>query len=174
MNARLYPLQLGGGLLLACIGAGLFASSILGLSYVIYGLACGVVAGAGCIFASRAAVVARGGAPTRVQVRVMYAAIALEVGAFVAVGTSGIADGWNAHTFWSFALAVVALHFLVMRFSHGPWVLWLGVAILLWLALSTTSHLRIEMIIAVDGLLKVAFGLIMASPLFTALATEAS
>ena len=63
-------------------------------------------------------------------------------------------------------LAIVAVHFLLMIWSFGRWIFYLGIEILVWLAIAWMQALPLPITLVGDGLLKIGFGATMAAPLF--------
>src|SRR5262249_37810596 len=128
----------------------------------------GFVLGALAIFAVRPLVARRYGGPTRRQIRLMLAAVAFELAGLVLLSwlTSNGTWSHDPQFIWTSVLVIVALHFLLMVWSFSPWALYMGVAILAWIALALTLHLDLGVIILGDGLLLLGFGAIMAAPLF--------
>jgi hypothetical protein len=160
-----YPLQLRGGVFLVCVGILCCAGALLAQSiqaYVIFASA-GVALGVVCIFGVRKVALARSGRATRSQAWTAGGAISLEAAVFLAFGSTFFAMS-PTHAIIAI-LGVVGVHFLIMRWSHGPLMLWLGVATLAWLAISLAASFPVRSIAFVDGVLKVLFGGIMALPL---------
>jgi len=58
------------------------------------------------------------------------------------------------------------LHFALMRWSHGPLMAGLAVALLLWIGAAYGLSLSLTSLVIGDGILKIAFGMLMAAPLF--------
>lgn len=158
-----YPLRYSGGLLAACAGIGIIAGGLLGSPG--YGLIAGMAAG--FIVARRAAAIVRPrwGRPSVTQLRVLVGVIGLEMTIFSLLGASGTFAHTAHGAMFEITLAVVGLHFLPMRWSHGPLMPLLGVAVLMWLGAGVTMHLPLPAIAAGDGLLKLGFGAAMAWPL---------
>jgi hypothetical protein len=158
-------MQLSGGVLLMCIGIGLAVGGTMGGNAISLGFALGFIAGFATLLVTRRWANARRGRPTRIEVRIMMAAIVAEVVVFVALGQLGYFRPANWLVSWQLALAVVALHFIPMRWSHGPLILGLAGAILIWLGACFALHLGLQPMILGDGVLKLAFGAAMAAPL---------
>jgi uncharacterized membrane protein len=157
-----YPMRYAGGLMVCCVGAGILAGVAMGA------IGRGLLIGAGVGFvaarigARRAAPV--WGRPSIAQLRVMISAIGLEFLVFGVLGASG-AFAKMSQGMWEVCLAIVGVHFLLMRWSHGPWIAALGTAVLGWLGLGIAAHLPLTAMAAGDGLLKLGFGAAMAWPL---------
>ena len=172
MQKTVWPMQpTGGGFLIGigagiAVGAGAVAATGAIQTFVAPMLA-GAAAGAAFLIAARLWGSGRFGRPSRPQVLVMMLAIALEIAVFWGLGATGWFRVWDNRTGMSVALAIVAAHFLVMRFSHGPWMLWLGVAALAWIGLADGLGLSLPVLILGDGLLKLGVGAVMARPMFT-------
>jgi uncharacterized membrane protein len=160
-----YPLRYAGGLMVLCMGAGILGGTFMGK--IGYGLLMGAVAGfiAARLGARKAAPV--WGRPSITQLRVMIIVIGLEFLIFGILGRSG-AFAKMDRGMWEVCFAVVGLHFLPMRWSHGPWIAALGTAVLGWLGLGIAAHLPLTAMAAGDGLLKLGFGAAMAWPLLKA------
>ncbi|OAI44328.1 hypothetical protein AYO42_00855 [Rhizomicrobium sp. SCGC AG-212-E05] len=158
-------MQPGGGIFLICVGIGLVYGALLQGDAILLGLQIGFCAGVVGIIA--AIITAKGlfGRPTALHRFVVLAAIALELAAFAILARSGFLSGDQTATKWSVALLIVALHFIVMRWSHGPLMLWLALTSILWIGLAYLSHFSLPALIAGDGLLKIVFGIVMAAPL---------
>jgi hypothetical protein len=160
-----WPMQTGGGAFLFCVGLGLLAGGLAGGSAILVGLVAGALAGFISIpFAVR---FARGrfGRPTRLNIIVMWIAIGAEIAGFLVASKLGYFRHGFDFTAAAVALTIVALHFVIMRWSHGPWMLVLAAAILIWVALALWLRLTIGALIAGDGILKLLFGFFMAAPL---------
>jgi hypothetical protein len=157
-------MQLGGGLFLAAVGATLVMSAAFGGPFLGYSLVAGMAAGMLLVIFTRRKVAMRFGRPTRQQIWICMSAIAFEVAVFSLLGRNGYFMHRDILSIWRTGLAVVALHFFIMRWSHGPLILWLCVAILAWLTLCFIFNVPLMPMIAGDGLLKIVFGLVMAAP----------
>lgn len=166
-------MQLSGGVLLMCVGIGLAAGAALGGNGISWGFALGFIAGFASLFVTRKLANARRGRPTPRETRILMAAIAAEMVAFVVLGQLGYFRPANWLASWQLALAVVALHFIPMRWSHGPLMLGLAVALLLWVGGCFALHLALQPMILGDGALKLAFGAAMAAPLLQSKARSA-
>jgi hypothetical protein len=129
----------------------------------------GAAAGAAFLIAARIWGSGRFGRPSRSQGWAMTTAIALEIAAFWGLAAAGWFNVWDVRTGMSVALGIVAVHFLVMRVSHGPPMLWLGLAALAWIASADMLRLTLPVLILGDGLLKIGFGAAMARPMFAGL-----
>ncbi|HET7084175.1 MAG TPA: DUF6609 family protein [Rhizomicrobium sp.] len=160
---RGYPLRYAGGPLLLCMGSGILGGALLG--NIGYGLLIGMGTGfiAARIGARKAAPV--WGRPSITQLRVLITVIGLEFLIFGVLGRSGAFAKMDRSTIWAISLTIVGVHFLLMRWSHGPWIAALGAAVLAWLGLGIAAHLPLAAIAAGDGLLKLSFGAAMAWPL---------
>jgi hypothetical protein len=157
-----YPMTTSGGLFLALVGSGLFMAVVLGgdnpanLGVFFVGMGLGVVA---LIFARKLSRVR----PTRGQIIAMNVAIALEVLLFIAQGQL-LPRGTEASIRWMWTSMIVGVHFLPMAICFGPRMLLLGT---ICIALASTGlvfpSLRVEPLLIVDALAKLAIGLWMFS-----------
>jgi uncharacterized membrane protein len=158
-----HPLRYSGGLFVACVGAGILAGAVTNIIgwCVLGGFVLGFIA------ARRSApwVRERWGRPSLAQLRVLVFAVGLEITIFAALGRSGFFVHAPRAMVWQTSLAIVGLHFLVMRFSHGPMMLALGAVVLGWLEIGQLLHLPPQVMAAGDGTIKLVFGLAMAWPL---------
>lgn len=174
-----WPMQAPGGAFLIGIGCGIVvgagAVAITGaLPSFLPPMVAGALAGAVFLISARIWGAARLGRPSRSQRLAMLIAVALEFAAFWGLAASGWFNVWDSRTVMSVALGVVAAHFLLMRLSHGPWMLWLGVFTLVWIAFAELLGLPLAVLILGDGLLKAGVGAAMAKPMFVgATAAEA-
>lgn len=174
MQKATWPMQASGGGFLMGIGSGLAvgagAVAMTGaLRSMISPMLAGAAAGAAFLIAARIWASDRFGRPTRPQALAVTLAIVGEVATFWGLSAAGWFSVWDERTNMSVALGVVAVHFLPMRFSHGPPMLWLGVVALAWIGLADMLRLSLPVLIFGDGLLKVAVGAAMARPVFTGL-----
>ncbi len=158
-----YPMRLSGALFLAGIGGGILVGALTGLMG--YGVIVGAVAG--IIAARRSAVHVRPrwGCPSLPQLRAMVIAIGLEMTLFSLLGASGYLAHAPRQVMWEITLGIVGLHFLIMRWSHGPMMVILAVAVLGWLGLGYALRFPLPLMAAGDGLIKLGIGLVMAWPL---------
>lgn len=166
-----WPMQGPGGAFLGAIGGGIVVGGVMlaranTFQSFVVPLLVGAAAGAVLLVAARLWAAGRIGRPTRWQVLAMLSAIVFEVAVFWAVGAMGWFNLWDERTVFGIALAIVAVHFLPMRISHGPLILWLGVAALAWIAVADGLRLPVPILLVGDGLLKVVFGALMTGPLF--------
>ena len=107
------------------------------------------------------------GAPTQRQRTVLYLAIAFEIAALILFGFSGYFQHHSSLEVWQAGLAIVAVHFLIMHWSHGYLISLLGITLLAWLAVCVLADISFLPMMVGDGLLKTLFGLVMALPLLT-------
>ena len=158
-----YPLRYSGGLFVACVGAGILLGAITNImNWCLLG---GFVLGFIASRRSASLVRERWGRPSLAQLRVLVFAIGLEFTLFAIMGRSGFFLHMPREIVWQTTLVIVALHFLIMRFSHGPLILALGAVVLGWLEVGQLLHLPVQVMAAGDGMIKLAFGLVMAWPL---------
>jgi hypothetical protein len=160
-----YPARYTGGVIVLCVGAGILGGALLGVSAMPWGVLGGFASGIAVSRRVAPAVRSQWGAPTIQQGQVLAFAIALEIAVFNVMGMSGIFARLSRVAAWEASLAIVGIHFLLMRWSHGPWMAALGAAVLAWLGLGTLAHLPLAALAIGDGLLKVSFGALMAWPL---------
>lgn len=171
MTETRYPLQIGGGLFLLSTGTGLCAGALFtrtlgGYFYIGAFLASAAIGILGMVVTRRGAA-ARSGRPTRAQVGVAIVTFLGQFAAVVAVISWAVAAHWSSRSGTVVViLEIVAIYFLTMRLLFGPWILWLGTALTIWLGLAIVLRLPPMIIAFNDGLLKAAFGLCMAAPLF--------
>lgn len=165
-KTQIFPLRYGGGLLLCCIGAAICVGVRQDIGNLMTWLGVGAASGALCVVLARRAVAEKFGRPSRQQAALMFLAIAIEAGVFYALGASGLLHGLSDHAIWVVVLTVVAAHFLLMRWSFGPWIFGLGLAGLAWIAVAVTAALPLATLLYGDGILKIVFGVCMAAPLY--------
>ena len=171
MREIMWPMQPPGGAFLIGIGAGIAVgagalAATGALQTFVAPMLAGAAAGAAFLVAARIWGSGRFGRPSRPQVLALIVAIALEITIFWGLSATGRFAVWDERTGMSTALAVVAAHFLVMRLSHGPPMLWLGVLALAWIGLSDLLRLPLALLVLGDGLLKAGVGAAMARPIF--------
>ncbi len=169
-----YPLRYGGGVFIACVGAGILAGVLSGRGTIGWGLLAGFVAGIALARRVAGDVAQRWGASSLVQGRVMTIAVALEFALFNVLGSSGIFASMSRAAAWETSLTIVGAHFLLMRWSHGRLMLVLGIAVLAWLGFGVAAHLPLAAVAMGDGLLKLGFGMAMAWPLLEQMVTDRS
>ncbi len=167
-SRRQYALRYGGGILLMGIGLGIVAAGKLGTAWVFPGLAVGAFLGIVGTVAAHRRIVARFGHPTRHQFLSLAGAVAVEMIAFYMIGALGLLHGIPDQSAWRIVLLVVAAHFLLMYWSMGPWLFWLGTVNLIWVALSAVLTLPLSTTFIGDGIVKAAVGVIMALPVLRA------
>jgi hypothetical protein len=160
-----YPMRYTGGVFLTCVGAGIAFAGLLGGTALTWGFLAGLALGITLARRMAPQVRSRWGLPGIRQGQAVAFAVALEIAAFNVMGASGVFVALGRTAAWEAGLAIVGAHFLLMRWSHGPWIAVLGAAVLAWLGLGIAAHLPLAAIAVGDGLLKMAFGLIMAWPL---------
>ena len=165
-----HPLRYSGGLFVAFVGAGILAGVVTNIiGWCVLG---GFVLGFIAARRSGASVRERWGRPSLTQLRVLVLALGLEFTIFAVLGRSGFFAHAPRAMVWQVSLVIVALHFLIMRFSHGPMTLALGAVVLGWLEIGQLLHLPLQVMAAGDGTLKLVFGLAMAWPLLRATAPQ--
>ncbi len=166
-----WPMQAPGGAFLIGIGAGIVVGAGMvamtgSLRTFFPAMLAGAAAGAAFLVAARVWGSGRYGRPTGMQRLAMMLAIVAEFAVFWGLGVTGWFDVWDDRTLMSVALGLVAVHFLPMRVSHGPMMLWLGVFALVWIAVADMLRLSLPVLILGDGLLKLGVGAAMARPMF--------
>jgi hypothetical protein len=161
-----YPMRYGGGIFVACVGFGILMGGVLGGKALSWCFFAGVAAGIAAARRTARRVTPRWGSPSLAQGQTMTFAVALEFAVFFVMGSSGVFARMTPAMMWETSLAIVGLHFLLMRWSHGPLMLALGATVLAWLGVGALMHLPLSVIAAGDGLLKLGFGVAMARPLF--------
>lgn len=164
---QIYPMRYAGGLFLICVGGGIMMGALIGK--IGYGLMAGAGLGAAGLLLGIRWTRARWGRPSRAQRWVVRSAVGLELIAFWMLGVSHSWDHMTPAQIWETAFAIVALHFIIMRWSHGRWIMALGICVLVWLVLAVAIGLPLAVVAAGDGLLKLGFGATMAWPLLKAL-----
>src|SRR5438445_197746 len=159
-----YPMRYGGGAFVACVGLGIALGAIAGM--LLWGFLAGVAAG--IVMARRAGhlVKPRWGSPSLAQGQAMAFAVTLEFAIFQILGGGGFFAQMSCAAAWETGLAIVGFHFLLMRWSHGRWMAFLGLSVLVWLGAAIWMHLPLQLMALGDGLLKLAVGAAMAWPLF--------
>ncbi len=167
-DAPIYPLRFGGGLFLVAMGGAALLAVAIDYSQANLFLLGGVAVGALAVAASGRYVIARFGRPRRVQLLLLWAVILLEIAAFYYVTTSAVLRGWGPKQVELVLLAIVGAHFVLMRWSFGPWISRLGLAILVWLAIAALTGLPETIAVAGTGALNALCGMVMASPLLGA------
>jgi hypothetical protein len=161
-------MRYGGGLFLCCVGAAIALGALLGGNAIAPLLLGGFIVGTISIFAVRTIVAKRYGRPTQRQVQLMIVAIALELAGFIALSwlTSNGALPRDPQFIWTSVLVIVAVHFVLMTWSFGAWILYLALAILAWVGFAMAQNLGLGAVLVGDGLMKLGFGAIMAAPLY--------
>jgi len=161
-----YPMRYGGGAFVCGVGIAIIIGALMGGDAIAPALGIGFLLGTLAIFVLRARVARLFGRPERRQVRLMWGAIAFELAGFALLSWCISSHVISERELWPGVLAVVAAHFVLMRWSFGGWMAYLGIAILLWLGLAWLMSLSLTLTLVGDGFLKLGFGAIMAAPLF--------
>jgi hypothetical protein len=161
------PMTPGGGAFLICVGTALLATAWLPWSIGGLFLIGGFVLGGLAIMATSIAGRRRGlPKPSRRDIVLVWIPVAVEMAVFVFLFPHLPPD---PRLQMMAVLAVVGLHFLPMAWSFGPLIAGLGVACI---AVAATGQLvtgiPTAVVIAVDGALKLGFGLVMFAGLFRA------
>lgn len=159
-----YPMAPSGGLFLVLVGLGLIAAvafsgeKLADLRIFFVGVGLGIVA---LMFASKLSL----GAPRRVQIGALVAAVALEIILFNVQGRM-LPQGTNESVRWMWISMIVGVHFLPMAISFGPRLLVLGV---ICIAVATAGlslpGLPSEAFLLTDALSKLVIGLWLFSDL---------
>jgi hypothetical protein len=161
-------MQPGGGAFLIAAGLGILSGAVMGENSLRLGFQFGALAGLVGIIVAGPFARKRFGAPTKAQISVMLSAVAFEFAVVYVLFRFGGASSWTERDRWLAILAVVAAHFIVMRWSFGPLILTLGLSVLLWLAATFVLGLPLLVIATVYGALLVIFGALMMRPLLIA------
>ncbi|MFZ1989123.1 MAG: DUF6609 family protein [Alphaproteobacteria bacterium] len=155
-----FPMRRGGGAFLACVGVAIIASAFDAPNVqrdLAIGAALGIILLVLVIRLQRR----HGGArATPLQIGLLFAAIAIEFIVF-----------WKLYPLVPpdqrlrvyVALGIVAGHFLLMAWSFGPMIVYLALALLVWLAATywALPEIGLNVVIGGDGGLKLLFGLAM-------------
>jgi uncharacterized membrane protein len=158
-----YPLRYSGGLFSGCIGLGGIIGAFTGA------LGWGFILGAALgLFLSRQAqclVRPVWGQPSARQQTTRMIALGLMIAVFMLLGSIGFFQSVRPVVAWETNILVVGCYFLLLRGSHGPMALWLGVSVLAWLGAGHVLHLPLQLLVIGDGLIKLGFGFAMSEPL---------
>jgi len=141
---------------------------------LLWGFFAGVAAGIAMARRASRLVKPRWGSPSLAQGRAMTFAVTLEFAIFQILGGGGFFAQMSRAAAWETGLAIVGFHFLIMRWSHGRWMAFLGLSVLVWLGAAIWMHLSLQLVALGDGLLKLGFGAAMAWPLVRPAATAQS
>ncbi len=102
--------------------------------------------------------------PSGMEMKLVWIPVVVEIAIFFLLSRFVPMD---ERTLWIVALAVVGLHFLPMIWSYGPLIAILGVACLGVAAAGwLVPSIPLNWVIAIDGILKLVFGLVMLAGLF--------
>ena len=159
-----FPMQQGGGSFLACMGTALIFGAF-SPRYVFIALGCGMAIGLLAIVSVRIWRRRAGGArPSAPQVWLLIAAIAVEFILF-AIVFPHVPDVMRLR--WVAALAIVAVHFLLMAWTFGPPIVLLALSGMVWLAAAFwLPAIPLGVVLGIDGVLKLFFGLVMMTQIF--------
>jgi hypothetical protein len=164
-TSRAYPLRYGGGIFLCCVGVGLVVAALTDLAKANLYLSWGALIGTlGYVVTWRRSV-AWHGRPRIYQYLVLVGVIALEFAAFSVVATQPWLQTLSDYRQQLVILAIVAVHFMLMYWAFGRWVVMLGAVNLLWAAGVAVVPLPVSVVILVFGSLNFLFGVIMAAPI---------
>jgi uncharacterized membrane protein len=161
-----YPLRYSGGVFTGSIGlAGIFLAFMgqPGLGFML-----GLIPGIYFAARVRRLVEPIWGTPSPRQQMVGRLVIGAQVVLFTLLGSSGYFQRVPPLVAWETTAVLLGVSFLLMRWSHGPMMTWLGISVLAWQGAGVAIGLPIPLLAIGDGLLKMGFGLTMVEPLFTA------
>ena len=158
-------MRYGGGLFLCCVGVGLVLAVLTDINRAnLYFSVAGILGTLGYFVTWRRAV-ARCGRPRVYQYLLIVAVIALQVGVISVMLKAPWFQSLPDYTGQLLVLAVVAVHFMLMYWAIGPWIVGLGVADLVWLAAAAILSPSVPVVILGFGSLNILFGAIMAAPI---------
>lgn len=174
LSSRKYPLQYGAGLFLCCVGAGFVLAVLTDFSKanLYFGLG-GLIGTLGYVVTWRRSV-ARHGKPRIYQYLLIAGVIALQSGVFSVLGKSPWVQSLSDYRQQLLVLSIVAFHFMLMYWALGRWIVWLGIAGLLWTAAAAVMPIPVPTIVLVFGSLEILFGAVMAAPILAKPPTKAS
>jgi hypothetical protein len=164
-SSRAYPLRYGGGIFLCCVGIGAALAAVTDLAKANLYLNVGFLVGTLGYFVTWRRAIARCGKPRVYQYLVIFAVIALEFGAFAVLAKAPWFQSLPPYTSQLVVLAVVAVHFMLMYWAFGVWVVRLGAAQLVLLAAAAVLSPPVAVVILGFGLVNIVFGAIMAIPI---------
>ena len=160
-----HPLRYSGGIFSICLGlsgvAGAFAGNP-GLGFLV-----GIPIGLFLSMRARHLVAPVWGIPSPSQQKMRQFAVIAQTAAFMILGSSGFFQSNPPLVTWQATAAILGSGFLLMRWSHGPIMTWLGVSVLVWLGAGSMLGLPLPLLAIGDGLLKLGFGLTMAEALLS-------
>ncbi len=164
-DGQTYPLRYGAGLFLCCVGAGIVLAVLTDLDRGNLYFGIGVALGTVGYIVTGPRVIARYGRPRAYQFLLLAAVIALEVVAFILLGMVPRLRSLSPGATQIVVLAIVAFHFMLMRWSFGPWIWRLGVVQLVWVAVAAAAAVSQQVAILVFALINILFGALMAAPI---------
>ncbi len=162
-----YPMRYSGGAFVACVGLGIASGAIAGM--LLWGFLAGAATGIAVARRASQFTKPRWGSPSVAQGQAMAFAVTLEFALFQILGGGGFFAQMSRAAAWETGLAIVGFHFLLMRWSHGRLIVFLGLSVLAWLGTAIWLHLPLQLVAVGDGLLKIGFGAAMAWPLLSAI-----
>jgi len=173
-ESDLYPMRYSIGMFFICVGIAVTLAGLFDLGQGNLFLGAGFVLGAIATLAMVKRAKERYGRPKRYQIMLLLFAVALEVAVIYFLNSNAQFQSLPDYVAQLVVLAVVSAHFMLMRWSFGPWVLKLGAATLLWVGLAGIATIPMTVVVAVYGILEFVFGVIMSAPLFFAQAAKAA
>lgn len=162
-----YPLRYDGGLFLICVGVAIALAALINLDQGNLFLGAGAALGILAFVAAGRRAFVKFCRPRFYQVTVLAFAIVLESATFYVLGNNAAFKSLPPDVSQLAVLAIVGVHFIIMRWALGPWMLRLGAANLFWAGIAGLAGVPIVMALVIDGILKLIFGVVMATPLFT-------
>jgi hypothetical protein len=163
--SRQYPLRYGGGVFLFAVGAAMAVAFFTDISKAnqYFGWA-GLIGTLGYIVCWRRSV-AWHGRPRIYQYLNIVGVIALQVAAFAYLMKAPWFQTLSDYQGQLVVLAVVAVHFMLMYWAFGRWVVWLGLTQIVWLAAALLIPIPVPMVILAFGSVNALYGLIMVLPI---------
>ncbi|TWP47789.1 hypothetical protein FKR81_31100 [Lentzea tibetensis] len=152
-----FPLMRGGGMFLVAIGLGIVVGGIGPRSWLAPALAAGAALGVVIMAVGGATklIFAGLGSPPLYQWIVLGVAFLVE-GYLVYLVSDR--NEFGTREFWMWMLIVVAAHFLILTFSHGPLCGVLAVACMINAVIGLRTSINFQVFWAIDGVLKVLIG----------------
>ncbi|HJR55440.1 MAG TPA: DUF6609 family protein [Rhizomicrobium sp.] len=161
-----HPLRYSGGVFTGSIGLAGIVLAFMGQPGL--GFMLGLIPGIFLAFRVRRLVEPVWGMPSPRQRKLGRLVIGAQVALFMLLGSSGYFQRVPPLMAWETTAILLGVSFLLMRWSHGPLMTWLGVSVLAWQGAGVAIGLPIPLLAIGDGLLKMGFGLTMVEPLLTA------
>lgn len=164
--SRAYPLRYGGGLFLCCVGAAFVLAVLTTFDRANVYFGWGGIIGTLGYFVTGPRVIARYGWPRLYQFLLLVGVIVLQFAVFSVMLKNPWFLSLPPYRQQLLVLVVVAVHFMLMRWSVGLWAVGLGAADLVLLAVAAVLSPPVPVVILGFGLLNILFGAIMAAPIF--------